>query len=69
MEVSAERAPRTFPSIYRGVATMARVVRDGGALEKVAQREEVETGGPKLLEGSTDRRPNDVEIAPGIYRY
>ena len=35
---------------------------------KVVHQEEAGTGGPKLLEGSTERRPNDVEVAPGIYR-
>ena len=30
MEVSAEQAPRASPNIYRGLTTMARVVRDGG---------------------------------------
>ena len=58
-----------FQNIYRGLTTRARVVRDEGALEKVARQEETATSGPKLLKGSTDRRPNDVEIAPGIYRY
>ena len=70
MEVSAERAPPVYPNIYRGLPNkMARVVRDEGALQKVAQQEEAATGGPKLVKGSTNRGPNDVEIAPGIYRY
>ena len=69
MEVSAEQTPRTSPSIYRGLTTMARVVRPEETPEKAVHQQEAGTGGPKLVKGSTDPGPNDVEIAPGIYRY
>ena len=35
----------------------------------MAHQEEVGTGGPKLVKSSTDQGPNDVEIAPGVFRY
>ncbi len=71
MEVSAEQAPRVFPSIYRGLTTMARVVRDEGGLEKVAQQG-LAGPQPKLPAAEPDvatKFPNEVEVAPGIFRY
>jgi len=69
MEASAERAPRVYPNIYRGLTELKRVVRPEEMLEKVVHQEAAGTDGAKLLRDFTDRRPNDVEIAPGVFRY
>jgi hypothetical protein len=73
MEESAKLAPRASPNIYQGLKNqqMARVVRDEGALGKVAQQG---LAGPQHALPAPEpdvanKFPNDVEVAPGIFRY
>ena len=72
MELSNKNTPPVYPTPYRGLANkMARVVRDEGALEKVAQQglAEPQHALPAAESDVATRLLNEVEVAPGIYRY